>query len=298
VSRRASPRRPAPDQDALLELLGDVHDLLVLDEFRVGLLVSLRRVVPCDWISFNDVGPDPASTAAVVDPPLPEWTFDAFARHAHENPLVAYYLRTRDGRATRFSDLVTQAQLHELALYRECYGPIGLEYQIAFTLPHTPERVLGVALGRRSHDFSDGERDFLERARPHLIQAYRNAVRYTEAVARADAPRVSPPDARALTALGLTRRQAEVLSLVATGAADREIARRLEVSHRTVAKHLERSYRLLGVASRSEAAGRAWAAAAQAENPPPPGGGRSEPPTPAPAPGARAGARPPATRPR
>jgi DNA-binding NarL/FixJ family response regulator len=43
------------------------------------------------------------------------------------------------------------------------------------------------------------------------------------------------------------------------GAADRDIATRLEISHRTVQKHLQSCYRQLGVTSRSRAAAVAWA---------------------------------------
>lgn len=41
--------------DRLLELLGDTHDLMELDEFRVEVLAALRRAVPADWASLNDI---------------------------------------------------------------------------------------------------------------------------------------------------------------------------------------------------------------------------------------------------
>lgn len=74
-------------------------------------------------------------------------------------------------------------ELHALELYTEVYRPMGVEYQIAFTLPSVPGRILGIALSRGDRDFSDDERDLLDRSRSFLIQAYRNAARYTEALA-------------------------------------------------------------------------------------------------------------------
>jgi DNA-binding CsgD family transcriptional regulator len=67
------------------------------------------------------------------------------------------------------------------------------------------------------------------------------------------------PDAAALLALGLTRREAEVLALVATGAATEGIAHALGTRPRTVAKHVERIHRKLGVTSRGAASARAHA---------------------------------------
>ena len=84
---------------------------------------------------------------------------------------------------------------HATALHREFYGPIGLEHQIAFVLEQAPDRVLAVALSRRHRDFTDAERELLDRARPFLIQAYRNAIEHTrlkELAEHDDEPRAEP----------------------------------------------------------------------------------------------------------
>jgi DNA-binding NarL/FixJ family response regulator len=52
----------------------------------------------------------------------------------------------------------------------------------------------------------------------------------------------------------LTARERTVLQLVATGCANKEIARRLEISERTVKTHLTRIFRSLGVFDRVQAA--------------------------------------------
>lgn len=52
---------------------------------------------------------------------------------------------------------------------------------------------------------------------------------------------------------GLTDREIEVLRLVATGASNREIARNLVITEKTVAHHLEHIYNKLGVSSRAAA---------------------------------------------
>jgi hypothetical protein len=84
-------------------------------------------------------------------------------------------LRTGDGSARRLSDFLSRAELHALDLYREVFAPLGIEYQIGFSLPSRRPLQIGVGLGRYDHDFDDHERDLLNTLRPHLIHAYRRA---------------------------------------------------------------------------------------------------------------------------
>jgi DNA-binding NarL/FixJ family response regulator len=57
---------------------------------------------------------------------------------------------------------------------------------------------------------------------------------------------------------GLTRREVEVLRLVASGATNRSVAATLWVTDQTVKFHLSNIYRKLGVRNRFEAARWAW----------------------------------------
>jgi len=68
------------------------------------------------------------------------------------------------------------------------------------------------------------------------------------------------PKPASLEALGLSRREAEVLAWVAQGKTDAAIGTILQLSPRTVAKHLEHIYDRLGVENRSAAAALAFTA--------------------------------------
>jgi DNA-binding CsgD family transcriptional regulator len=59
---------------------------------------------------------------------------------------------------------------------------------------------------------------------------------------------------QSLPALGLTRREDEVLRWVARGKSNREIADALSIAPGTVKKHLDHIYAKLGVTTRTEAA--------------------------------------------
>ena len=245
--------------ERLVALLEEVIGATGLDEFHHGLLRGLQRAVPADWASLNDLGPGPQDVAVVLTPEPPPDLLDIFIRLRDQNPLIAYIERTRDGRAMRFSDVATEEELHATELYQRVYAPMRVHHQMAFSLPSAPDRIIGVALSRADPDFTDAERDLLNRARPLLIQAFRAAVEHDELL-RALAGRTEAADLTGpLRDAGLTPREAQAVEQVARGRSNRDAAAELGVSERTVAKHLERAFGKLGVASRSEAAARAWA---------------------------------------
>lgn len=323
---------------AVLDLVGEAHHAQSRPELRSLLLPALKRMVPADYASYNEIAPGESAQVAITDPELPASVHEAWGRHALRNPLVARFMRTRDTRPYRFSDVADLRVLHHDPLFREVYDPIGLRHQIAFGLPSPPTLTIGIALSRCGpRDFGDDERTMLDLARPHLIQAYRNAAlreslagtvdalvgtldrraiaalvldphgrlvaasrrarrlacelggpepvlgeplpaalrRELEDGSRLLAQPVDMPDGtRALLVdvpaaalapaelvlLGLTPREAEVLSRLAGGAATVEVAAALGVSPRTVEKHCERIHRKLGVRDRSAAVAAAWAA--------------------------------------
>lgn len=244
-------------QERLLELVGDVCGLLEIDELRHGLLDSLHRALPSSYVSINDIGPGEGEIVALVSPQTDEFSFERWREHAHENPLLRRFLQTRDAGAYRFSDVVSEAQLHALPLFKEVYEPMGVRYQMAFCLPASPQRVLAIALSRGECDYSDEERELANRARPFLVQAYLNAISFQSLRHRFE-DTAGTPLIESLRAAGLTPREAQSLRLVALGSSNQHIASSLGISHRTVGKHLERGFRKLGVGDRSTAAARVW----------------------------------------
>ena len=89
------------------------------------------------------------------------------------------------------------------------------------------------------------------------ITRRRGAVRETIVVRKvlvpADAPAPFAPDTTHQQALGITARELEVLTLVARGLSNREIAQQLFVSENTVKTHCARTFSKLGAARRIQA---------------------------------------------
>ncbi len=69
----------------------------------------------------------------------------------------------------------------------------------------------------------------------------------------AAAPSAFVPDEKKRDDLGITRREMEILGLVAEGLSNREIAERLFVSENTVKTHCSRAFDKLGARRRTEA---------------------------------------------
>ena len=160
--------------ERLIRVIGDAYGFADLDEFRHGILTLLREVVPADYAAYNEVDDDPERFWGISEPELDADAPRRWARLAHEHPVLAYMRRTRDGRPYRISDFLDRSAFHRTALYREFYAPLGVETQVAFTLPSRPPVVVGIALSRGPDDFTDAECRLLATARPHLIQAYRS----------------------------------------------------------------------------------------------------------------------------
>src|SRR5262249_13174435 len=107
------------DLRAVLDFVGEAYDAEDLAEFRSVLLAGIHRLVASDYVAYNEIEQGRHAALTIVSPELPAWARSAWERHAGENPLLQHYLRTRDGRSRRFSDVASTAELRRTALYAE-----------------------------------------------------------------------------------------------------------------------------------------------------------------------------------
>ena len=145
-------------------------------DFRRHVVEGLPGLIPSSITSFNDLSADGAPVL-VLDPP-DAWTAERerdFLRLAPEHPLIAHYLRTGDGSPMKISDLMPRRHFRASELYRVVYGPMGVEFQMAVTLPSAPGTVVGIALNRDRRDFGERDRAVLALLQPHLAQQRRDA---------------------------------------------------------------------------------------------------------------------------
>jgi DNA-binding CsgD family transcriptional regulator len=249
--------------ETLRRAVGLVDSLADLDEpagFAAIVLPGLAALVGCDVITYNEIGPDHGQTRYTDYPSgaLDPATQPVFAAYVHEHPLVNHYRATGDGEPVMISDFLSRERFHRLGLYAEFFRGIPVEHQVAVSLPGPDQEVIGVAMSRARRDFCDEDRALLSVLRAPLTAALLRARRRQQA-------------GWALTSMthsglaDLTERETQILGLVADGRTNASIASALEVSPRTVAKHLEHAYRKLEVTSRAAAVSRMTIAASPGE---------------------------------
>jgi DNA-binding CsgD family transcriptional regulator len=240
--------------ETLRRAVGLVDSLAELEApagFAAIVLPGLAALAGCDVTTYNEIGPGHGQTryadypAGCLDPA----TQPVFAAHVHEHPLVNHYRATGDGEPVMISDFLSRERFHRLGLYAEFFRGIPVEHQVAVSLPGPDREVIGVAMSRARRDFSEEDRALLSVLRAPLTAALLRARRRQQS-------------GQALTAMtfsglaNLTERETQILRLVAQGRTNASIARALEVSPRTVAKHLEHIYRKFEVSSRAAAVSR------------------------------------------
>jgi DNA-binding CsgD family transcriptional regulator len=166
-----------------------------------------------------------------------------FDRFFSEHPLVRYHSSHPGGGAHRITDSLTSAQFRESPLFNEYYRRIGIDHAVAVPLFVDRGLLVSFVLNRNGQDFSDRECALLDLVREPLGALYRNLL-----ARRAD---------HGFAGLPVTPREREVLSWLAAGKTDRDIAEILGMSARTVQKHLQHIYEKLGVETRTAAVVRA-----------------------------------------
>lgn len=224
---------------AVVDLLIDAVDE---DTLVPALLPLLLGAIPGDSIIWS---PRAGSADRPLTLPAGLLTQDireAFARESAADSLVTH-TTLGPGTPMRRSTLQTRSAFHALAAYADVYRPLDAEQQLAMSFPAgyaagVPRKVC-VAISRSGSDFSDDD----------VAAAALLRTRLSHVLNRLAPPAPAPSP--------VTRRESAVLTLLARGLTNQQIARRLAISPRTVDKHLEHAYAKLQVGGRVEAAN-AW----------------------------------------
>ena len=244
------------DYEAVLDYVREVHAIESMRDFPRRAMAGICHLIDTDMLTYNEIDTQRKRAYMVEEPvgAINPSQFATFERLSHQHPLINHYARTGESRPRKISDFISLAEFRRLDLYQEFFRVVAVSYQMAVTIPSANGLVIGIAVNRNRRDFSERDRSMLDLVRPHLAQAYRNLLERTAIQERADAAErarwSSLPAALGL----LTRREHDVLDLVAVGKTNAQIARRLTLSPRTVQKHLEHVYEKLGVHTRTAAA--------------------------------------------
>ena len=252
------------------EHLLDLYSADSLEDFRSRALNLVKRRFGGELTCHNEINLANGDSLSALSEPIAHFPAlrPAFFEHVEDHPSIQEILKTQGAAPTalKTSDFVSQRRWRNSGLYADFYRPLAdVRYQLTIG-QRLGDRLVFFAISRGHRDFDEDERELLTSLRPHFIQAYRNAGARSElAQLRAEAARASKSESTQREAavfalmvrLELSRREAEVLHELGKGGTNAEIAEVLGISLSTVKTHLERIFRRLGVASRTEAALRA-----------------------------------------
>jgi DNA-binding CsgD family transcriptional regulator len=211
-------------------------------------LELIQRLVRCDELSFLEFDPVARRgylyqdiSEAIVDPE-DDSEDEAFWHHFWDDLECSYSVRTGDERTvTTSSDFYSRREWHQSGMYVDYLGKYGIENTAIVCISSPAGRTRRLVLFRGpGPDFDHRDRLLLSLLRPHLDELYQDLQRSRQAD------------------LSLTRRQHQILGLVAAGYTNSEIARKLVVSTTTVRTHLENVFRQLQVTNRSAAVAKAF----------------------------------------
>jgi len=227
------------------DLRGIVHFLdaalsLEPDEpISPSMLRALVGLIASDQVDYFEVRPDGSVisfTTAFEEEHAP-WVVDASVRLAHLNPLAPFRWAPANG-PIRMSEVIGERTLRRMDYYHDFLRPARIRDRLRVWLSRSPQSAACVTFVRGDAQFSERDTSVLAVLQPHL-----EALRERAIIAR-DHPREAD----------LTIREAQVITMAATGRSNAAIGRLLFMSPATVAKHLEHAYRKLHVVGRSEVA--------------------------------------------
>ena len=211
-------------------------------------LQCLPRLVSSELTTLSVCNLETGHRSVVSDSPgsISRREIEVFDRYFYDHPLVREHGRNPAAVTRCIGELLPESRFHSTPLYNDYYRVIRIDHVMAVPIHVDRRYLVSFVLNRSRRGFSDRDRERLEIMRPHLGNLYRLGI----AANRHWMPPAALPDS-------LTPRERDVLRWVAAGKTDRDIGAILEISRRTVHKHLQHVYEKLGVETRTAAAMRA-----------------------------------------
>jgi DNA-binding CsgD family transcriptional regulator len=237
------------------------------DARRTWVIEHVAALIPCDtaayvatadeasmrgttrwWGACPVVREDPLEPTNGRTPPLAAASLVDL--HRRQNPYYHHFRRMGGSRAVRVSDIVDVETFARTEL-AWAIGWSDAPYSMQLQVRDGPGVNSYVTLDRATRDFSSRDLRVLTVLQP-LLHGYETSLALRQEIKQILAASLPDPE----TERRLTRRERQVLDLVATGRSNAAIAHRLAISAETVRKHLENVYLKLDVNSRTEALAR------------------------------------------
>jgi DNA-binding CsgD family transcriptional regulator len=215
-------------------------------------------------VGFARVNDDGGALAVRVAtggvPPLDRAWLERAKELVPQTPSILALRRFGVHEPVRVSDVVDLRRFWGTEEFAHMHGLHQGRYPVGAAFVYGPDELAFIGLHRIKRDFDDDELTDLRDLQRVLAGAF--AFRRTLDQAVRDMTLQTPRRTAVLPWLRMmteeyvpTRREAEVLALVAAGWTNQQVATRLGITERTVRKHLSAVYEQAGLAGRAAAAG-------------------------------------------
>lgn len=241
----------ASDFEQVLETIHSFHRAgSITALFELG-FPALTELIPNDLMVVSHFS---ATGEALSQFAHPEFPFtpdeiDFYQRHALEFPGHAFIRDNPQTKVFTLSDCLPLEAWKQHPIYLNCRSRSKLLYSLIAFQGEGGKVERAISLDRKDRDFTSRDRLMLTHLYRHIFLSLSRLIKK---------PNQRPWREPVLkdwlaTELGVTNREAEVLSLLRLGLNNSELADRMRLSTGTVRKHLENIYRKLGVIGRLQA---------------------------------------------
>ena len=222
------------------------------EAFKREALKCLRMSIPCCQGIFYSHMIEDGSIVNLGDPVVlgdeALYLEEFHERYLKDSFFERHVLASRC-EVIRDTDVYPEEVRTQTEWYKQIYVKQGIHYALRAVLVYNQQAVGEIDLFRPKSDpdFSDTDIRVLDILAPHVAQRLWKliVIDQTHNVARG-------LSSSFFDKFGLTPREGEVISAIATGEPDREIARKLCISASTLKKHIHNAYRKIGVRNRQQ----------------------------------------------
>jgi len=172
------------DLKSVLDTVEALNAHVDIDTFPKRLVEATHGLVGSEMGCYTEINPHEDRVVLYADTgnSLLDDLAPLFQEYQGQHPCLEDYGESRDGRARTVSEFLSVGQWHGRDLYNAFFRQFGFEDQLSFLLPTPEPIVLGLALNRSRRSFTDRDRAVVDAIRPHVEQAYRHAILYSDLV--------------------------------------------------------------------------------------------------------------------
>ncbi|MDQ4033911.1 MAG: LuxR C-terminal-related transcriptional regulator [Actinomycetota bacterium] len=245
------------DFKAILDIVHMVNDYQGELEVPQEVLSRLGSLVSCDAVGYSRADMAKGSLLGAIHEPHVTDFINLPGLHTvfHQHPGFAAYRCGHMvlGSPMALTDLADLRTLRRLPVYVDYHQPYGIKDQLLCLVHQGGQQSAVLSFNRARRGFSHRDRAAVELITPHLTLAVarRQRLASLSAAIRSVGRHHDQIDQAGPRLQLLTPREREVVEYLVGGVTDREIARSLAISPRTVHKHLETIFRKLDIGNRT-----------------------------------------------